>query len=268
MVRPGLWTRQLLYGPFGSGKSAYAVSSFWDWKNKTKLRNGRWITVGQEDNKALGVPEEMRVRLTSPSLNNNRFVSDLNAFTLTALKDAQAGKYSLDSIVFDGMSEFDLLWEGVYNQGHPDEDKFKKWDALLNECFNIMQRLDPNELGCHVLFTARVMEKKKAVQVRGAKAAGGDPDYIDFDYYPSLRGSFRLHFPYYFDIVAYVEQKLRFNKETKENEPEHVFNMIRTGDYEVKNNWEYGWLKAGHPTSLINPSFDDVLKILEKLNSG
>ena len=43
------YTDYLLYGTPGSGKTSFAVSAMWDWVKKKKLRNGRIISVGGED---------------------------------------------------------------------------------------------------------------------------------------------------------------------------------------------------------------------------
>ena len=74
----------LLYGLAGSGKTALAVSAFWDWRNRKPICKGKYITFGAEDNPALHIPEEARhtdkgtsLRLTSPMLDDAVFLEQV-----------------------------------------------------------------------------------------------------------------------------------------------------------------------------------------------
>ena len=255
----------LLYGGPGSGKSTLAVDSMFDWRTQKPRGRGMWITIGREDNPALLVPEEFRtspggmsLRLTSTGLNDLEWVKKFEAITDYLLLEAKKGN-CYDSIVIDGMSEFDLLYEAVFANINKD-DGFAMWNALLSQMFASMIRLDPNELNANVLVTARVMEKKKA-KTSARSMIPGDPNYIDFDYYPSLRGSFRLHLPHYFNFVTYMETQMMMVKEGKwkgRKLPAHVANMVRTGEYYVKNQWEHGWLQTQDALELVNPRFPDL----------
>jgi hypothetical protein len=40
--------------------------------------------------------------------------------------------------------------------------------------------------------------------------------------------------------------------------PAHILNMVRTGEFYVKNQWEHQWLAAGEELQIINPHFPDV----------
>ena len=193
----------LLYGGPGAGKTALAVSSFWDWRKRESIANGKIITFGAEDNPALAIPEECRhtdkgtsLRLISPMLDDTQFLEQFDLITRRLILDAQEGKH-LDVLVIDGLSEFELLFEETYGGGG---DNFAKWSGLLSQMFYMMMRSSHTSLGCQVIMTARVMEKKKAQQSMKS-SIGGDPAYMDFDFYPSMRGSFRLHMPHYFNMV-------------------------------------------------------------------
>ena len=274
-ARPGMWTSTLLYGGPGVGKTPFGVSSFFDWKTGTELANGRLISFGREYNPALAVPEKFQklgdisLRFRSPSLDDFDWVDQFRAVVNGLLKNARDGN-CLDALVIDGMSEFDLLYEMVHDEKFGGEDKFAKWNDLMSELLAIMQRLDPDELGCHVFVTARVMERKR--ERRSARSTiAGDPSYVDYDYYPSLRGGFRLHFPHYFNMVLYMETQLRMvtgGDYVGQKLPAHILNMVRTGDFYVKNVWEYAWLKAGEPLQLVNPSFADVYDRIVGLTKG
>ena len=274
-ARPGMWTSTLVYGGPGVGKTPYAISSFYDWKTGQELGNGRWVTFGRENNPALAVPEKYRMlggqslRLRSPSLNDFGWLQQFKEVVNALLLKARQGE-CLDALVIDGMSEFDLLYEMVFDATDSNGDKFAKWNGLMSEMLAIMQRLDPDELGCHVFVTARVMERKRERRSRSATIAG-DPAFVDFDYYPSLRGGFRLHFPHYFNMVLYMETQLKLvtvGEWKGQQLPAHVLNMVRTGDFYVKNNWEYQWLRAGEPLQMVNPAFADVYGRLVNLTTG
>ena len=257
----GLYTPNastLLYGGPGGGKTALAVSSFWDWRAKKLIANGKIITFGAEDNPALKIPEECRhtakgtsLRLTSPLLDDQEFIKQFDLIMRKFVYDAQQGN-PLDVLVIDGLSELDLLFEATYKQETGEaESKFAKWEALLSTMFATMMRANHHTLNCQVIVTARVMEKKKAKQ-QGKLTIAGDPGFMDFDYYPSLRGQFRVHLPHYYNLVLYVETVTARTKAGKVI-PAHAVHMLRTGDFYVKSTWEHEWIAADLPDKLLNP---------------
>ena len=131
----------LLYGGPGAGKTALAVSSFWDWRRRKSIANGKIITFGAEDNPALAIPEECRhtdkgtsLRLISPMLDDTQFLEQFDLITRRLILDAQEGNH-LDVLVIDGLSEFDLLFEETYGGGG---DNFAKWSGLLSQMFSMM----------------------------------------------------------------------------------------------------------------------------------
>ena len=258
----------LLYGGPGVGKTAPALSSFYDWKNKPLIGDGKLITFGRENNAALALPDECRqtpgggsLRFSSPTLDSLGWLDRFEAAANGLLVAAKKGVH-LDALVVDGMSEFDLLFEAAFKG-----DKWDKWDELLNRAFAVMTRLDPEALGCDVFLTARVMEKKKS-KSGGRTTMAGDPDFLNFDYYPSMRGSFRLHLPHYFNLVLYMEtEQRRVTQGPLKGRmlPAHVLNMVRTGEFYVKNQWEYDWIRAGLPLQLLNPDWVQVKDMLNGL---
>ena len=147
-------TSGLLYGGPGSGKTAFAVSSFYDWRTGTPVTdNAKLVTFGREDNPALAVPESYRqtekgtsLRFSSPALDSMDWLERFEAVTDMLLHEASKGN-CLDVLVVDGMSEFDLLFEEVFSSTNAGGDEFKKWNALLSQMFAIMMRLDPAALG-------------------------------------------------------------------------------------------------------------------------
>lgn len=188
------------------------------------------------------------LRLTSPLLDSQKFVTDFEAVTLRFIADAEAGS-PLDVLVIDGWSEFDLMFEETHSGG--DSGEFAKWNDLLSRMFSATMRVTPTAIGGMVVATARVMEKKKARQGKRNTIAG-DPSYLDYDYYPSMRGSFRLHMPHYYNLVMYMETEMAVTSDGRKV-PAHVLNVVRSGDFYVKNVWEHEWLSARRDARLVNP---------------
>jgi len=281
----GKWDRDyyamLMYGPPGAGKTTFPVSGMIDiMTGEPVVREGtpvnaRLIQFGRESNPALRVPDqfttvkgkggrEVSLRFANPSLDNMDWLNQFSDVMDSFLKAARQGTH-LDLLAVDGMSEFDLLYEEVFaRQNEGSTDKFAKWDALMRDLFSIMQRLDPEELGCHIVVTARVMERKKAIKnSAGKEITSGDPDYMNFDYYPSLRGGFRLHFPHYFNLMGYMEADVKvFEGKSQEV---NLLHIVRDGDYFVKNQWRHLWTAKGLPNEIVNPSFWQVVDVLDSL---
>jgi hypothetical protein len=82
-------TSGLLYGGPGSGKTALAVSAFYDWRTGTPVtENAKLVTFGREDNPALAVPESYRqtekgtsLRFSSPALDSMDWLDRFEAVT-------------------------------------------------------------------------------------------------------------------------------------------------------------------------------------------
>ena len=99
-------TSGLLYGGPGSGKTALAVSSFFDWRRGVPITdNAKLITFGREDNPALSVPEKFRqtekgtsLRFSSPKLDSMDWLSKFEAVTEMLLLEAEKGN-CLDVLV-------------------------------------------------------------------------------------------------------------------------------------------------------------------------
>jgi len=265
-VNPGLHSKYLLYGPAGSGKTWTAFSALWDADERRELATGKVVTFGQEENLMIGLPEHFRqtidgpggksLRLKSPELENLNWLTDLKLFAKARIKAAKEGNF-LDFIILDGLSELDLLYEHACQL-----EKWDKWDGLLAEFFTIMQLFDPAILQCSIIGTARTMERKKGmVQDRGGKkvTVGEDPDFMEFDYYPAMRGSFRLWFPHYFHSVHYLHTR----KPTHPGPADHIIEMSTGGDFLVKNQAEHLWFPkrkvvSGYPLQIVNGGFYDI----------
>jgi hypothetical protein len=241
------YIRILDYGGPGVGKTAFGVSAFWDYvRREPVVRDGvqvrgRLLTFGGEDNPALDVPEEyVRNFASTPNLDSREWVDEFDKYVTGLLTAARKGTPALDVLCVDGMSEFDLLYEEVFRRMQGDSaDKFAKWDALLSDLFSIIQKLQPKALQAHVVVTARVTEKKKGIKSGGREITAGDPGFIDWDYYPMLRGQFRFHFPHYFNLVTYSEQDSVLVKGVRQQV--YLKNLIRQGEYYIKNQWAHKW---------------------------
>ena len=268
-TRPGYWGKTLVYGPPGGGKSWYGVTAFWDPIRRVELARGKWVTFGQEDNPFLSVPESCRetasglsLRLIAPNLDNTTWLVRFDKFTKTLLDQARKTP-PLDVLVIDGLSEFDMLYETTFVSAPGDGGKYAKWNGLMDTFFGIMQRLDPNELGCHVVVTARVMQRKRGTDIEETERKKDiDDEAVPFDYYPSVRGGFKDWLAHYFNNVFYLHT--RSPKQTG-GRPEHVLQVLTRGDYLTKLQAEHLWVPANYPTELVNPNFYTVPHKLEAL---
>lgn len=263
----------LVYGFGGVGKTTFGVSAGWDWKTGTLRRPFRWLRIGSEKNQALGVPDDYVRVFNSPDQASLRFIDDTIAY-LKAVKVENdkairaGGTPTVEAVILDGVSELGLLFENVHKNLDSGNNKFKVWDEMLEKLYALIQLLDPEELHAHVIVTARVGERRREMKDGSGKVLNpGDPDYITADYYPQLRGSFRLSLPHYFDMVLFMEKEYvtaEVNGKRRPNVPVHRLHLAGGREYLTKNKWEYQWLTEGLPDFLDNPSFDDVLTLIEK----
>lgn len=259
MARDGFWTSQLIYGPGGSGKSRYLRSALTN--SDGTPRRAKIVTFGREFRVISGLPSDVVQRFSAPSLDSRQWLTDFENFIKYLHVQAKKGNH-LDVLGFDGFSEFDLLHEETNSS-----TGFDKFNDLMTDVFSIVQSLDPYELGCHVLATARIMDKRKAKKSRrSGSEIPGDPEYMT-ELYPSFRGAFRYQLSNYFDFVFYLqqEQSIEIGKEVQTR---HVLHVLQTGDFLTKlcDPWEERWVEAKYPSELVNPGFNDILKMLMSLD--
>jgi hypothetical protein len=276
--------RQLVYGPAGAGKSHYANSAWWDPIAKQSIdgKEGLWITMGAEDNPALMIPEKNRKRFSSPSLNDLRWVKEFEMLVRGLIATFKAeGKPAVDVVVFDGFSEFDLLFKQITESVEAEEVKanqFHVWKEIMAKFFTIVQLLQPSLNGSHVIATARRGEVKKYVQRSVGKPREGgktwtveeDEWYDGAEAAPSLHGGFRKDLPHYFDYVTYLDTETIIAPKGHKREgtkiPVHQMETMRGGNVYIKNISEQLWLNSDYPTTLTNASFTDFYKIVTDLN--
>ena len=258
----------LLYGGPGVGKTALAVSAFWDWKRKKQIRDGRLLLFGCESNPALEVPEKLIKRFVSPESNPVKFSEDFMLYMRAAVREAAKNK-GPEVFVFDGFSEWDVLWSldtELRNKG-----ALGFYGRKKDEFIAFVQLRNPEVLGAHVIGTARVTERKKGIRGRdGSYLVEPDPEYLEFKYIPAMQGWAKENLPHYFSYVFYMETdigpvKLPSGKIIPKA-PVHKVYTLPTGDFWVKNIKEHLWVPAGLADNLTNPSFDDILSILENLS--
>ena len=254
--------RVLLYGGPGAGKTDLGVSSFFDIDEEKLIRDGRLLYIGGEFNPSYKIPEANVRRFVSPVNDPHSFVDTFVSYLRKVAVDARKGQ-KLGAIVIDGFTEFNVLFQHTFG-GDPDKDKFKKWDGLKDKIIEALNLLDPIELGCHVIATARVGERRKGVKSKEGDVTGADPTYMDFKYFPEMDGWARKNLPHYFNFVLYVDQDTG-TVNNKPNMPTHVlYTLGGGGDYWVKNQYERQWIKRNLPSKLVNASFDDFLALVGK----
>ena len=252
----------ILYGPPNAGKTYLACSSFFDYDTGLEIANGKLITFGGEDNPALEIPESCRtlgktsLHLTSPKLDSRKFAETFHGAMLKLMQDAENGN-PLDVLVIDSITEFGLLFEHTSK-----EEGFTKWGELLAKLFSTVSLLNHKVMKCPIILTARVGEKQNA------GSALTESDFMDFDYYPLLRGGFKLSLPYYSSMCLYLETKSMLATDGPykgKRVPKHLATMLKGGPYFIKNQWEHKWMQKGLPMQLENPTWPMLMSILTKL---
>ena len=280
-IELGAPRRWLLTGSGGTGQSYWAASSFWDPLAMEPVMIGegasarpvraKMLVIGQENIHELGIPESYistgsgrSFRLKSANLDSEKWIKDFTEITtgfVVAARDSKDGP-PLDVIIIDSVSESVLLQQRTYdNHGN----KFATWDHLETMWFSLFQRLDPRELGCHVIMTARPMERDTGIITTdedGHKVA-------DKMLAPSMRGNFlKNQLSCYFDMAFYIRsetRKLEKGPRAGMMGPAHVMHVIPNGRYDIKNTQEERWLYKGYPDELVNTGFWDVQGMLEGL---
>ena len=269
----------LLDGGPGTGKTATAVSAFYDWKRKKQIRNGRLIVIGDEPlNESLGLPDELVRRFTSPSDKPLKFLDDLDSYLKKFIETNRTAKGDkhVEVMVFDGASELITAILHEHQQKNPaSKDKWAKFDEAKERFIDIMQYLSPHESGAHLIMTARVDQRKRALETKDGKIiTPGDPAWMeDFEYVPAAEGWTRKNIGHYFPFVFYMDYGKGVMKL-----PDGKLKDVVTHDIYllpspklaawVRNNYEYPWLQKGLPERLTNPDFDTILNLVEKAASG
>ena len=276
--------RWLVTGGGGVGKSYWYHSAFWDPLAQAPIlikgRDGEMrpvrakvITIGQENTAHLGAPETYfqgggkSFRLKSNNLDSDDWLDDFTTITtafVVAARNARVKKQEppLDIIALDGISEGVLLQNRTYeNHGN----KFATWDNLETMWFSLFQKLDTQELGCHVIMTARPMERETGVMLTDEEGH----KYSEKILAPSMRGNFlKSQLSCYFDMAFHLrseERKLTSGPRAGVMGPGHVLTVMPNGRYDIKNTEEERWLYAKYPDELVNYGFWDVVKMVEEL---
>lgn len=279
----GTARRWLITGEGGTGKSYWATSSFWDSLAQSPIMVGKGkdarpvkaklITIGQESVEHLGIPDSymtgggMDFRLKASSLEDGwlqDFAKITQAFVVAARTALAKGEPPpLDVVIIDGISEAVLLQNKTF-QHHG--NKFATWDHLESMWFGLFQGLDPRELGCHVILTARPMERDTGIITTDDEGHKESEKMLA----PSMRGNFlKRQLSCYFDYAFYIRpdvRKVSTGPRAGLTSPVHVMHTLANGRYDIKNSQEERWLHAGYPDELVNASFWDVQDMVGKLS--
>jgi len=269
-----LFVANLVYGYAGAGKTYYCTTALVDnpsSREAKRIRRGKWVTFGRESNPALHGLGEDHIALVSPLMDTTQFADDFVRLGEQVYKEnmraIKAGNpVPVEALVVDGFSEFDLLYEQIVRKG-AGGNKFLPWNELLTKVLGMLQLLDPQTLRCHILATARVTEKRRAMKDKsGDIIVPEDAEYISA-YHPSMRGQMRDALPHYFNLVFYLDRvtKLVTVDKVTDKASLHRINLVPDEEFLVKNNWETQWIKEKKPRELLNPTFDQVLGIINEL---
>ena len=258
----------LFYGGPGSGKTAGALSSFWDWR--AQIRDGRWLRIGRESNSSLNVPDELVKRFTPPSENPIKFMDEMTLYFKAARLAARKQGHP-EVYVMDGWTEWNALFLSKHYEQFGDTG-WKRFQEAKDRFFQLVQFLDPEEMDAHIITTARITRwKKPLVDKSGKELAEGDQDWqSDFKYFPAMDGWARDNLSHYFSMVIYVDQDpglITVNGRQRQG-VQHKYYMLPSGDFWVKNWWEWQWLQSGKPDYLVNPMFDDIVEALNQVKGA
>ena len=259
-----------VFGGPGAGKTAFIVSSFWDWKARKQIRNGRLVVFGQEErDNSLDIPKELIVRFASPITEPLKAIDQMDKWLRKVNSLAAANSPErLEVIAFDGYSEWndDVLHE--HREKNPtDRDKWAKFDYAKEELQSILRLMDPLDLNAYILSTARVTRRRKAIKdKKGDTLVEADPEWMDdWDYFPAMSGWARDNIGHKQEFVLYMEAgELMTPPKGKPYVP-HLLHMVPTGKFWIKHKRLDLWLEAGQPNYLTNSTFDDMLSRLEKV---
>ena len=249
----------LFYGPPGGGKTTLGVSAFWDFKKQEKIREGRLLLFGSEENEALGVPEEMIKRFSHPD-KPLTFVKEFVTY-MKARHQAVGKPGEPEVYCFDGMSEWNTsyLYEHQESRGDTGWDR---WNEAKDHFIQVIKLMNPKALNADVIVTARVDEVRRAVKNRrGDEVVPADPAWIteDSQYVPAMTGKWpRQNLGHFFALVSYVEAGRGQVEGSKKEVPIHRYYMLPHEGFLVKNHWEYQWVQAGKPDYLVNATFDSL----------
>ena len=249
----------LNWGGPGAGKTAFGVSSFWNYMAEEPVTKdggevtGRLFLVGAESNPDLGIPDSMVKAFPMDLQSPLGFVGDFTKNLRTQVAAAKRGK-GFDNYVVDGLSELNLDFIFGHGQEHGDSDKWahwRDWKALLVE---VLQLLNILKQRGNVFCTARVGATKET-----------DPEYLDdFDYIPLMDGFWRDQLGHYFNFIVHHAANLKKGHKAQTWRTE----WLATGIYQVKNTAAHKWSAAGLDPILENATWPQVEAMLEELARG
>ena len=253
----------LSYGPPGAGKSAFGVSSFWDYQKRELVEGetGRWILLGRESNRALAVPEEYVRRIPYEGIGSLAWVDELGKYLRNLAAAAKKGT-GPRNIVFDGWSEFSAGFEIAYKAVHNPSNKFETWGQWREKFFETVQLLDPELLDANIFTTARVREFKEGqFDADTRKTTGRDPDWLEGLSYPAVDGWAKNNLGNYFNYIFYHEQGVKMASVggKRVGTPTFRLHTLPAGEHLVKNISAHMW---DGKAVMENTSWPDVQKII------
>jgi hypothetical protein len=258
----------LSYGPPGAGKSAFGVSSFWDYINLKPVpgETGKWLLLGRESNNDLGVPEDCIRRFPFEGLSSMQWINDLSTYLRNLVAAARKGT-GPTNIVFDGWTELGAGFEITYKALYTPTNKFETWEKWREKFFEIVQLLNPEVLNANIFTTARVRDFKEGFyDEKNKKTTGRDPEWLEGLRYPAIDGWAKHNLGHYFNFVFYHEQVARVKAKQGKTipvTPAYRVYTVPVGDVLVKNIVSHRWAKLGLPAVLENSNWPELKAKLE-----
>lgn len=257
----------LSFGPPGAGKSAFGISSFWDYHKLESVPNesGQWLLLGRESNNDLGVPEEFVRRFPFEGVSSLAWIANLTKHLRNLAAAARKGT-GPSNIVLDGWTELGAGFEIAYKAIHEPRNKFETWEKWREKFFELIQLFDPELLQANVFSTARVREFKEGLyDPATGKVSGRDPEWLEGKRYPAIDGWAKLNLGHYFNFIFYHEQAVatKSEKGKKSVVPIFLAHTIADGDFLVKNTQAHRWAKLGLPATLQDSTWSELKSKLE-----
>ena len=265
----------LAYGGFGVGKTALLTSSFWDYQAEKPVvlpdgreAKGQLISIGREDASGLALPDDMVKTFPVPAVNPHSFIEKLDAHMKRLIR-RQKGDDALDYLVFDGFTELNYAFTWSNTEQEPPNDRWETYRLWQSQFIATMLMLDPRVLGCHVMGTARVAEKKTGTKSKQTgETMGADPEWMDnFNYFPAMEGWAKQMLGHYWNFVVYMDQGIAKTLKGKPARTTYQSHWQVTGAYAVKNTWEHKWDRTGLGPIVENMMWPEIEAAMTKAES-
>lgn len=266
----------MLYGPAGAGKTTFAISSFWDFREQKIIpgTDGRLLLFGSEGNDALGIPEDKVRRFPYNPKKPLDFYEQFVKYLETIHAAALQGK-GPTSIVVDSLSELSQGYIDAYeeeNEAACAADKWTSWRAWRRQYRLIDRLLGAQTLHADIFYTAHVREVRETVVTSRGKEMKGDAAWLQemqIGNIPSIEGKAKEEAPHNFDFIVYMKptSERRVTDAGFVETPLYQSFWLPIKDYLTKNKFGHLWgNNSGMQESIMFADFKNIIEGIQKGN--